>query len=163
MRFSRKKPMLEAGSEAPAFELQELNGGRRSLQAILERGPALFAFFKSSCPVCQLTLPFLDRMADSPTMQVIAISQDDAETTRAFQRRFGVSRQPILFDEAKAGYPASNAFGISSVPSLFVVEQDGKISKAFSGFSKRDIEALGERMGVAPFRPDDNVPEWKAG
>jgi len=49
------------------------------------------------------------------------------------------------------------------VPSLFLVEQDGKISKAFQGFSKRDIEALGERAGSPIFRPEDNVPEWKAG
>ena len=65
---------------------------------------------------------------------------------KAFNQRFGVTF-PTLLDQSKEGYPASNAFGISSVPSLFLVEQDGTIAKAFSGFSKRDLEGLGERAG----------------
>ena len=38
-----------------------------------------------------------------------------------------------------------------------------RLSNVISGFSKRDLEALGKRVGVAAFRPDENVPEWKAG
>jgi len=93
---------------------------------------------------------------------VVGISQDDESATQGFNQRFGVTF-PTLLDQSKEGYPASNSFGIGSVPSLFLVEQDGKIAKAFQGFSKRDIEALGERAGSPIFRPEDNVPEWKAG
>jgi hypothetical protein len=28
---------------------------------------------------------------------------------------------------------------------------------------KSDLEKIGQRAGVAPFGPDDHVPEWKAG
>jgi hypothetical protein len=70
---------------------------------------------------------------------------------------------PTLLDQAKESYPASNAFGITNVPTMFLVEPDGHIASAFSGFSKRDLEALGQRAGVPAFRPDENVPEWKAG
>ncbi|HWY48890.1 MAG TPA: hypothetical protein VNX70_15990, partial [Bryobacteraceae bacterium] len=70
---------------------------------------------------------------------------------------------PTLLDQSKENYPASNAYGIASVPSLFLVEKDGGIARAFSGFSKRDFEAVGELAGVKPFLPEDNVPEWKAG
>ena len=45
----------------------------------------------------------------------------------------------------------------------FVVEKDGGIASSSTGFSKRDLESLGERAGVRTFRPEDNVPEWKAG
>jgi len=95
-------------------------------------------------------------------MQVIGISQDDSSATQGFNTRFGITF-PTLLDQSKESYPASNAFGITSVPSLFLVEPDGRVAKASSGFSKRDLESLGERAGVKVFRPEDNVPEWKAG
>jgi len=154
--------MIEAGSPAAAFQLKSLTGTSESLNGILAKGPALLAFYKISCPVCQLAFPYLERLSASTSLQVVGISQDDAASTEGFNQRFGVTF-PTLLDSAKDGYQVSNAYGISSVPSLFLVEPDGRVSTAFNGFSKRDIEALGSRGGVRIFRPDDNVPEWKAG
>jgi len=154
--------MLEAGVRAPSFELKSLDGGKKSLEDILASGPALLAFYKVSCPVCQLAFPYLERLAGGTSLQLIAISQDDDSTTKSFNQRFGVTF-PTLLDQSKENYPASNAYGISSVPSLFLVEKNGEVTKAFSGFSKRDLEAVGDRAGVKPFRPEDNAPEWKAG
>src|SRR5438309_10210858 len=91
--------MLGRGMHAPRFELKDLAGDRQSLVRILEKGPVLLALFKVSCPVCQLALPFLDRMADNDALQVIAISQDDASPTQAFHQRFGV-HIPTLLDES---------------------------------------------------------------
>ena len=162
MWCKKKAPMLEAGMRAPSFELKSLDGGKKTLEDILAAGPALLAFYKVSCPVCQLTFPYLERMAAGKSLQIVGISQDDDSATQNFNQRFGVTF-PTLLDQSKENYPASNAFGITSVPSLFLVEKDGGIAQAFSGFSKRDLEALGERAGVKLFRPEDNVPEWKAG
>jgi len=153
--------MLAAGAQAPSFELDDLAGGQKSLSQLLERGPVLLAFYKISCPVCQLTLPFLDRIGKG-SLQVIAISQDDERATARFQAKYGVSLTTLL-DRDEDGYPASNAFGIDHVPSLFLVEPEGCIALAADGFSKRDLESLGARAGIAPFRADEHVPEWKAG
>jgi peroxiredoxin len=160
--FRKKREMLAVGAKTPAFELAALDKGSESLAAILQKGPALLAFFKTSCPVCQLTFPYLQRMAASTSVRIVGISQDDANTTKGFNRRFGVTFETLL-DESKAGYPVSNEFGIGVVPSIFLVEQDGTISKAFSGFSKRDMQAVGERAGVQPFSPGENVPEMRPG
>jgi peroxiredoxin len=154
--------MLEAGKPAPAFQLKNTSGDNASLEMILQKGPAILAFFKVSCPVCQLTAPFLERLGANNKVQVIGISQDDAKTTTEFVHRYNMTF-PVLVDESKAGYPVSNGFGIFAVPSVFVVEADGRISSAFNGFSKRDLQALGDRVGVAPFRPDEKVPDFKAG
>jgi len=137
----KKKSVAAAGAKAPAFQLAGLDGAKHSLDEILKRGPALVAFYKISCPVCQLTAPYLERLKGSEKLQIIGISQDDAGSTRGFAQRFGVTF-PTLLDQASEEYPASNAYGISSVPSLFLLEQDGTISKSFSGFSKRDLEAV---------------------
>jgi peroxiredoxin len=163
MSWSRDdQGILKAGVAAPKFELRELAGGRQSLQGMLQRGPVLLAFYKVSCPVCQLTFPFLERLAKNDAVHVIGVSQDDAKSTAAFNDRFGVTF-PTLLDEATDGYPVSNGYAISSVPSVFVVESDGTISKSFEGFSKRELDAIGERVNVRPFLPDEYVPEFKAG
>ena len=150
------------GAKAPAFQLAALDGAARTLEDVLAGGPALLAFYKISCPVCQLTAPYLERLAANPDLQVIGISQDDEGPTRGFMQRFGVTF-PTLLDLSSQGYPASNAYGITSVPSLFLLERDGTIARAFNGFSKRDFEEIGERAGVTPFGPGEHVPEWKAG
>jgi peroxiredoxin len=157
-----RRAMLEPGTTAPSFQLTSLDGTRLALQTVLAKGPALLAFFKIGCPVCQLTFPFLERMAKNDAVQILGISQDDARGTEEFNHRFGVTF-PTLLDESKRGYAVSNEYGISSVPTVFVVETDGSISKSFAGFSKRDLEEVGERIHVKPFAPDDKVPEFKAG
>lgn len=154
--------MLEAGEKAPSFELQSHAGGSLALPDLLGKSPVILAFFKISCPVCQLTAPFLERLAANPSIPVIGISQDDASGTLAFVKRFGL-RFPVLLDTCRTGYVVSNGFGISSVPSIFLVEQDSSISFSFSGFCRRDLAFLGQRVGIHPFRPDEKLPEFKAG
>src|SRR5713226_8211963 len=112
--------MLEAGAKAPSFTLKDISGGRQALSDILSRGPALIALYKIGCPVCQLAFPYLERIAGG-TLQVIAISQDDERGTGRFRETFHLT-MPTLLDREEAGYPVSNAFGISRVPSLFLVE-----------------------------------------
>ena len=146
---------------APKFELAKLGGGRTSLDALLQQSAVLLVFFKISCPVCQLALPYLNRMK-SGALRIVAISQDDAESTVEFHEAFQVSLETLL-DSEDEGYPASNDYGIAHVPAMFLIEQDGTVSNEMNGFAKREMEALGARCGIAPFGPEDSVPAWKAG
>ena len=146
----------------PDVRLKLLSGGDVSLREIAARGPALLAFFKISCPVCQLTFPFLERLHAAGTLAVYGISQNDARDTRDFNEDFGVTF-PALLDDEDDGFPASNAFGISSVPTLFLVEPGGAISHVIEGWRKKEMEFLATKAGAPVFRQGDNVPEWKAG
>ncbi|HLW76948.1 MAG TPA: TlpA disulfide reductase family protein [Bryobacteraceae bacterium] len=147
--------------KAPPFTLNSIQGEPHSLSSILEQGPVLLAVFKISCPVCQLTMPFVEKMS-SGSLPMVAISQDGPIATRRFLDTYKVTMTTLL-DREEDGYPVSNALGITHVPSLFVVETDGTISKAFDGFNKAEMEAAGARAGIAPFGPGDDVPSWKAG
>jgi peroxiredoxin len=160
---ARKQPeLLDAGSPIPDLRLKLLGGGQASLREIAARGPALLAFFKISCPVCQLTFPFLERLHATGTLAIHGISQNDARDTRDFNEDFGITF-PTLLDDEDSGFPASNAFGISSVPTLFLVEPGGAISHVIEGWRKKEMEFLAAKAGAAVFRQGDNVPEWKAG
>jgi peroxiredoxin len=165
MASSKQNTMLSAGDRAPEFNLENLSGGQTTRSALSSGKPVVLAFFKASCPVCQFTFPFLERMNSGKSNKEIAIyavSQDDAESTRAFNSEYGISL-PTLLDKQEEGYPASNAYGLSSVPSIFLVEPDGRISQALMGFDKKGLEELGHKLGQAPFQPTDSVPEFKAG
>lgn len=149
--------MLAPGQPAPDFELISLAGDRRHL---LGDSPTVLAFFKVSCPTCQLAMPFLDRLAHG-SLRVLAVSQNDEATTRRFHAQYGITLNTLL--DPEFSFPASNAYALTNVPSLFVVEPDGRISQCFSGFSKADFAALGERAGLSLFHDSDAVPDWKAG
>ncbi|MDQ6665744.1 MAG: TlpA family protein disulfide reductase [Acidobacteriota bacterium] len=157
--------MLAVGQIAPDFDLPSLDGKSRSLHQILPAGPALLAFFKISCPVCQFTFPFLERLyrgAAKAAPQLIGISQDDAESTAGFNENFGVTF-PTLLDPSARNYPAGAAYRITTVPSLFLIERDGRISQAAEGFVKTAMEDLGGAFGSAPFREGENVPLIRPG
>ena len=156
------RDLLSKGTLAPEFRLPRLEGGEVSLDEMRARGPALLAFFKVTCPVCQMTFPFLERIQSSGRLPIYGVSQNDARDTRDFHRRFGVTF-PTLLDSEDAGFVVSNAFGISSVPTLFLIKTDGSVARVIEGWSKSEVERLGALAGVKPFRPNDSVPEWKAG
>ena len=126
-----------------------LGGGEVSLR---EAGPVLLVFFKISCPVCQFTLPYLNRI--HPERKVWGVSQNSARDTRDFIEHFGLE-YPVLLDPEDT-FPASNAFGITNVPTMFLYA-DGRIEQVIEGWRKQDMDALGA------LREGDNVPAWKAG
>ncbi|HUJ20243.1 MAG TPA: TlpA disulfide reductase family protein [Bryobacteraceae bacterium] len=165
MASARENETLTAGQHAPDFKLKDLDGGERRLADLLPAGPVLLAFFKVSCPTCQFTLPFLDRIhrgGAGSAARMFVISQDDAEVTREFHKEFGIT-MPTLLDAAQGGYPASNAYGLAYVPTMFLIERDGTISWSLTGFNRKELDALGRKFGVSTFRPGERVPEMKSG
>lgn len=164
-------PALEAGTAAPEFVLPGMDGKKFSLAEALKRGPVLAAFFKVSCPVCQFTFPYLERIHKAyagSKVTVVGISQDDKKDTAAFLREFGITF-PVLLDDTHR-YPVSNAYGLTNVPSLFFITPEGGIELSSVGWSRQDIEAVGARLAQAAgkppskiFRPGEDVPDFKAG
>ncbi|MFQ5695433.1 MAG: peroxiredoxin family protein [Terriglobia bacterium] len=161
---------LSTGTAAPHFTLKDLEGRNHALADALKQGPVLLAFFKASCPCCQFTLPFLERLHQArdgnQNVRVWGISQSNASETRGFTKEYGTSF-PMLLDEK--GYPVSNQYGLATVPTLFLVRPDGSINVSSIGFVKKDIEAAAAEFAQATgqtitvFQPADNVPEAKPG
>jgi peroxiredoxin len=162
---------LDAGNIAPGFSLKSLDGKEYSLGDLLQRGPVVAAFFKISCPVCQFTFPFLERLyrrygGDSATF--LGISQDDARDTRDFAKEFGVTFPMLLDDED--GYIVSNAYGLTNVPTIFLIDTEGTVKVSSMGFDRKDLETIAAELAqrrniiLAPlFRPDEVVPINKPG
>jgi peroxiredoxin len=165
-------PALEAGVQAPEIELQLLTGQKFSLKEARTKGPVVAVFYKVSCPVCQMALPFLDRIfkayGNSGKFTFVGISQDNAADTQAFSRKFGVTF-PVLLDPV-GKYPVSNAYGLTNVPTTFLISAEGGIDFATVSWSKADVEQLNRRLALVAnetpaqvFLPNEKVSEFKPG
>ena len=162
MAARKQYELLNPGDLAPGFRLARLAGGEVTLAELLPAGPILLVFFKITCPVCQFALPFLERIHAASTLPIYAISQDDAVDTHDFHREFGITI-PTLLDTEESGFHVSNDYGVSHVPTLYLVNTDGKIARAIESWSKPDIESLGALAGVEVIRPGENVPVFRPG
>ncbi len=150
--------------------MKSLDGTAYSLAETLKRGPVFVSFFKVSCPVCQFTFPFLERLYQrygKGEVTFLGISQDNASATKEFATEYGVTF-PILLDAA--GYPASNAYGLTNVPTTFLIDTDGTTKLTCMGFNKSDLEAMAADLSAhkkippaALFRPDESVPANRPG
>ena len=162
---------IVAGNMAPGFSLKSLDGKEYSLHDLFQRGPVVAAFFKISCPVCQFTFPFLERLYKrygGDGVSFLGISQDDARDTRDFAKEFSVTFPMLLDDED--GYIVSNAYGLTSVPTIFLIDTEGTVKVSSTGFDKKDLETIAaelaqrRKIALAPlFRPDEVVPINKPG
>jgi len=136
----------------------------------LKKGPVALAFFKVECPVCQFTFPFIERIHKaygSANFTFWGISQDDARDTRDFLKEYGINF-PALIDER--GYPVSNQYGITNVPTVFLVSPDGQIQVSSVGFEKAALEKIAaeaaranEKPAGVLFKPSEAIPAYKPG
>src|ERR1700691_1491858 len=143
------RPMaaLTAGPKAPDFERKALDGRSFVLHDELMSGPVVLAFFKVGCPTCQYTFPFLERLERAyghKGVRIIGVSQNDPRETVAFTKEFGVTF-PVLLDDTHR-YPVSNAYGLTNVPSIFWIAQDGGIEVSSVGWSKADFNEINRKM-----------------
>jgi peroxiredoxin len=172
---------LATGTKAPDFALKSLDGKQFSLSDELSRGPVVLAFFKVSCPTCQYAFPFLERLHRAYLSQtylpqaygqngarIFGVSQNDAKETAAFTKNFGVTF-PVLLDEIDS-YPVSNAYGLTNVPSIFWIAEDGEIQVSSVGWLKADFEQMNRKIAeagkstpIAVFKPGEDVREFRAG
>lgn len=163
-------PALTAGTAAPEINLPSTQGKKFSLKEALKRGPVVAAFFKISCPVCQFTLPYLERIFKAypgSAVSVVGVSQDEQSYTEEFAREYGITF-PLLLDPVNH-YPASNAYDLTNVPSIFFIAEGG-VKLSIVGWDKRDMEALNAEVARATgvpvhplFRKGEDVPASKAG
>ncbi len=139
-------PALTAGKAAPEVSLSDMRGKPFSLRDALQHGPVVLAFFKVSCPVCQYAMPFLERIhrAHNGKAQVIGVSQHPRKETQLFLREYGIT-MPVLLDVPEH-YPASNAYHLTNVPTVFLIVPGGDIEVSSVGWDRKDIEKINRRV-----------------
>ncbi|MCI0414691.1 TlpA family protein disulfide reductase [bacterium] len=160
--------MLDVNQTAPDFTLKMFGNGEMSFYASAGPLNSVLIFYKFSCGTSRFAFPFLQKIYDAYAHSVYftAIAQDNPGQTAKFREELGIT-VPILLDEAP--YPASRAYGLHTVPSIFLVDPEHKIRFSSYGFVKQDIlnlaDILSEKSGADQIDVFESaeVPEMKPG
>lgn len=163
---------LEPGSEAPEFALPAAGDEREvlSLADLTANGSALLAFFKTSCPTCQLSFPVWGELARryGDAVPVVAIAQDPLGKAREWLDERGFEA-PVLDDSE--GYIVSKAYELDAVPALVLVDPEGKVVDSSEGWHRDRANGWDARLAELAGRPspgtlspeDDGRPPMKPG
>jgi peroxiredoxin len=150
--------------------LFDTNGQPRSTADARKKGMLALAFFKTTCSTCQFTFPYLQKLADayedSGKLTVWGVSQDDADTTDDFARRYGVTF-PLLLDR---DLYHSMTYGLTNVPTIYLADGKGLVLKKLVGWNRNEVNDISaqiaaflEREPVAIVTEDDPAPAVKPG
>lgn len=161
---------LAAGAQVPDFALKNSSGGTVRLSEYQKGGQALIIFYKHECPTCQLAMPFLERIyrrARGGPVRFLGVAQDTKEDAAAFAKEYAIMMPSVLEEPP---YPAADAYGLTNVPTVFLVDGERKIEFVQVGFSKKAYQELADRVaalcGKEPeplFGMVSRVPDLKPG
>ncbi len=157
---------LGIGDKALDFSLESLEGGSVSLEDI--RGYKVIVFYKVTCPTCQLTLPFIDKLykAYGDKIHFLGIGQDSIKDLKIFKGKYELNFTQ-LSDTPK--YPVSREYYIRVVPTIYLIDETNKIIFMEEGFVRKSLEELNNKLAditgyeLADLFTGVHVPEFKAG
>jgi thiol-disulfide isomerase/thioredoxin len=119
---------LPAGSEAPPFDLETLDGARVT-SAELKGQVVLLDFWATWCPPCREEMPWLVELGQqyrAKGVRFVAASRDDEwkQAVGAYARK----SVPGLETFAVSGDPfTAGKYRVDALPTLYVIGKDGKI------------------------------------
>ena len=161
--------MLRTGDHAPQFALLQQEGRSRRYNSSAGRWLTLLIFFETDCPTCLLTLPYLSRLAETigeSFPAIIGISQDPETATLDLIQQMSINF-PVVVDHDLS---LSRLFGPESVPTMFLVDAEGRVVRSEVGFDKNALNSIAEEMlrsgGHEPIEiaaQFDGAPAWKPG
>ena len=125
--------MLETGSRAPGFTLENDRGGETSLSELLQDGPLVLYFypadFTPGCTKEACSIRDIHNDIQAVGLQVVGISPQDIESHIRFREQHELPFI-LLSDPDKAVirmYDVDGPFGVGVRRATFLIDQDGKI------------------------------------
>ncbi len=151
--------MLRPGDQAPSFHLPDIDTGG-PVDDPWREGPVVLAFFKASCPVCQMAAPKVAALAEGGA-RVVAVGEDPRPTLVAYRDRYG-QRVPTVSEPPP--YRVSSAYGLVTVPTLFLVGGDGRVLDAVGGWDRERWNRVATAAGGVPVSTEgDGLPVFRPG
>jgi thiol-disulfide isomerase/thioredoxin len=136
--------LISAGSQAPGFTAETLNGGGSvTVGGDGDEAATLLVFFASWCPHCQAEAPTiaeLEKEYEGDLRVVMAgideTQGDTPEKVRGFVERFGIEG-PAVYEPA-----LGEEYQVAGYPTLYVLDGEGKVVDGYTGeVPKETLEA----------------------
>jgi peroxiredoxin len=132
-------PSTTGGKPAPAFTLQDLNGKNVSL-ADLRGKVVVLDFWATWCPPCVKEIPHFielyEQYKDKGLAMVgISLDREGISVVKAFVQKYQI-KYPIMMTDGLV----DKAFGgITSIPTTFLIDPAGNISKKYVGYNDKAV------------------------
>ena len=159
---------IAVGTPAPAFSLPAGDGTARSLAEL--GAPAVLAFFKTTCPTCQLSFPVFGELERRfrGRATVAAVSQDPMAQATQWLADLGFDGE--VLNDSYGRYEVSRAYDVRTVPTLVLVGPGGEVERVAEGWTRDGVNAVAARLGELTggstnpvSTPGDGLPPFKPG
>jgi hypothetical protein len=148
----------------PRVALKGLDGVMHPVEKIWAEGAALLLIGHQNCKTTRQTIPFVDRIyrRRAAGYTALVVLQDDEAAAQALVADQSLA-VPVQLEPDP--YPLAAALELVAVPTLFLIERGGTITKVTEAFNRADLEEYAARFGhQAPlFVPEDKAPATKPG
>jgi len=132
---------MEAGRIAPDFRAQDLTGRTVYLNAELKR-PVVLTFFATWCEPCRKEIPLLidlhDGMQNRITILCLAVDPENLDKLKSMSAELHIPYAVLLDEQRKI----MDAYGVSELPSTFLIGTDGRIVSRFRGFDDAAAQSI---------------------
>jgi thiol-disulfide isomerase/thioredoxin len=147
LRAQQDQIGIALGAVPPAVEIEDLDGNPVNLDRYIGKGPVLFEFWATWCPLCQALLPELEaaheRYGDQVEFVVIAVAVN--QTKRSVRRHFerhGMEFTALWDTKGRA----TRAFMAPTTSYVVVLDADGKVVYTGTGDGQDLEEAVGRAV-----------------
>jgi peroxiredoxin len=167
---SRRTALLH--KPAPDFALKSLDGRSVSLADFRGKQKLVVSFWASWCGPCRMELPALRAFYKQThkagaDFELVAVSIDDDRNAAEEYATGAKMPFPVLWDAAQK---TAGAYGVDSIPQVFVIDKDGTVTFGQTGFSPGLEIMLANALGIENYTPaimpkkaDEGAPDGGSG
>ncbi len=151
-------PLL--GKEAPAIELDLLDGGKMNLANHKGKEVVILDFWATWCSPCRMAMPIIAQVAseykDKGVVLYAVNQREDEAKIRSFLESSKLSLNVALDKDSKAGA----AYRVSGIPRMVIVGKDGIVHAGHSGMSptlKTDLKRELDEILALKIKEDESA------
>ena len=152
----------QTGQPFTDFELDTL-----STRSLRSSGPLFLVVWRTDCPTCRLTMPFVDRLHRFyRAANVVGIVQNQPDEVTEYASANGLT----MPNYADSTLKISSLLGVDTVPSFWVISKNGLVLLGAEAWDRNKLEEAGRVLSVeasSTYVPlitaADQVPVFKPG
>jgi peroxiredoxin len=148
-----ERKLIAVGAKAPDFTIEKFEGGSTKLSSYLGK-VVILKFWATWCGPCKASMPHFQEVYEKIAKQdVELLAVCVADEKELFQKwvsanndkyKFPFSVDPAGNDRANGIH--SKLYGVSGIPTVFIIDREGKISSTIVGYSGPDDHRVEEAL-----------------